>query len=113
MWDILHIAFWTFAVLYFSWCLQIIARKTSVANDWLAWIPVVNLFYMVRMADRPYWWALLLFVPVVNLYALCNIWGVIAQKRNRPGWVGILMLIPVVNYMTLTNLAIRDEALVS
>ena len=104
-----HIIFWTFAALYFSWCLQLIARKTETSKDWLAWVPVINIFYMVQVARLPMWWALLLFVPVVNLYALYVIWGDIAKLRNRPAWVAVFMLIPVLNYMTMTNLALKDR----
>lgn len=112
IWDVLHIIFWVFAYVYFAWCLQIIGRKTAAGNDWLAWVPVVNLYYMCVIANRPWWWAALLFVPVVNLYALYVIWGDIAVRRFRPNWVGILMIIPVINYMTLTNLALKDESMV-
>jgi hypothetical protein len=112
MWETLHIAFWVFAVLYFSWCLAVLGRKLNGGNEWLAWVPVVNIFYMVHLAQRPLWFALLLFVPVVNLWALYAVWADIATRRGRPSWVGFLMLIPVINYMTMTNLALRDESLV-
>ena len=37
-----------------------IARKTGTPSPWMAWIPVVNLVLMCRIAGRPGWWLLLL-----------------------------------------------------
>jgi hypothetical protein len=36
---------------------------------WKALIPVYNLFVFVTIAGKPWWWGLLLFVPVVNIVA--------------------------------------------
>ncbi len=103
------VGFIVFAVVYFSWCLQIIARKTETANDWLAWVPLVNIFYMVMVARKPLWWGLMLFVPVVNLAFLVMTWSAIALLRNKPAWAGYFMVIPVLNYMVLTRLAFHEE----
>jgi hypothetical protein len=33
---------------------------------WAALIPIYNLFVWIRIARRPEWWIVLLFIPVVN-----------------------------------------------
>lgn len=98
-----------FCVLYFSWCLQVIAKKLNVANDWMAWIPLVNIYYMVLVARQPAIWTLFMFIPFVNLYFMVKIWMEIAELRGRPRWAGYLMLVPVINYMTMTRIAFVDE----
>lgn len=108
--NIAWIAIGTAVYLYFAWCLQIIGNKTRVGDAWLAWVPVVNLYYMVRIAGRGPAWFLLLWVPIVNLYALTVIWNdIIERRRGAPSRAGVLMLVPVLNYMILTRLAFADE----
>jgi hypothetical protein len=34
---------------------------------WVALVPVLNLFVLMRVARRPWWWALVLFVPLVDV----------------------------------------------
>ena len=98
-----------FAVLYFSWCLQIIAKKLKVADDWMAWVPVLNIYYMVLVSRQPIIWTLFMFIPIVNFYFMVKIWAAISVLRGRPAWAGYLMLVPVLNYMVLSRLAFLEE----
>ncbi len=98
-----------FCVLYFSWCLNVIAKKLGVADDWMAWIPVLNIYYMVVIARQPAIWALLMFIPLVNLYIMVRVWMEIAELRGRPRWAGYLMLVPVLNFMVMTRIAFLEE----
>jgi len=34
---------------------------------WAAIIPIYNTIVMLEIADRPLWWILLLFIPIVNI----------------------------------------------
>ena len=105
------IAFWTFAILYFNACLFVIARKTTTPNAWLAWVPVVNLGYMVYLSGRPVWWTLGLFVPFLNLLVLALVWNrIIEKRRGAPSTAGWTMVVPVLNYMVMTRLAFHEQA---
>ncbi len=98
-----------FAVLYFSWCLQVIAKKLGTPDDWMAWVPLLNIYYMVLVARKPAIWALYMFIPIVNLYFMVQIWCEIAELRGRPRFAGYLMLVPVLNYMVMTRIAFLEE----
>ncbi len=98
-------AFGAFIYVYFAWCLAVIGQKLEDDATWMAWVPILNIYYMVRLAARPAWMFLVLWVPVVNLWALVTVWGDIAERRNKPRWAGFFMLVPVLNYMVLTRLA--------
>ena len=37
---------------------------------WAAVVPIVNLFYLCKIAGRPSWWLLLMLVPLVNFFVL-------------------------------------------
>jgi len=42
-------------------------------KGWEALIPVYNCLVLVRIIGRPWWWVLLLFIPLLNLFVLLEI----------------------------------------
>jgi len=46
--------------------LFLIARKTNTELPWLAFIPIANVYLMVRIADKPLWWLAILFLPIIS-----------------------------------------------
>lgn len=99
--------------LYTSYCLQKIAQKTNTPNDWLAWIPVINIVLMVQIAKLSLWWIVGLFIPIINIGVAVYIWWKIAENLRRPGWWGILMLIGPINLILLYFMAFKDPAVPS
>ncbi len=53
--------------LYQGYAFLIIAKRTGTANGWMAFIPILNVFLMLRIAKKPLWWFLLLLVPLINI----------------------------------------------
>jgi tetratricopeptide (TPR) repeat protein len=51
--------------VFTSLMLYLIANKTGTSLPWLAFIPIANIFLMVKVARKPLWWMALLFLPVV------------------------------------------------
>ena len=100
---------WTFPYIYFAFCLQVLAQKTKTTNAWLAWIPILNVFLMLNIAQKPLWWAVLILVPLVNIVIGIIIWMAIAQRRGKPSWWGILTIIPVIGILVPAYLAFSDE----
>lgn len=45
--------------------LYFIANKTGTALPWLAFIPIANLYLMMKIAGKPIWWFALFFAPVL------------------------------------------------
>ncbi|MBN3038688.1 MAG: hypothetical protein JW869_04635 [Candidatus Omnitrophica bacterium] len=91
--------------VYLSLALHIIAKKAGTSKRWLAWIPIASLYLMCKIANRPGWWTLLFFVPVVNLVIAIIVWEVIARACNKAGWLGVLIIIPFVNLLVPGYLA--------
>ena len=91
--------------LWVALCLYLIAKKLNTPDAWFAWIPILNLILMCRMADKPDWFVFLLFIPLVNIVVYLDIWMTIAEARNQSSWLGAFMLIPVVNLVILGILA--------
>ena len=96
------------AYVYVAYSLMTIANKTEVANSWMAWVPILNVILMLKVAGKPLWWILLFLIPLVNIIIGIIIWMRIAEARNKPGWWGILLIIPVVNIVVLGLIAFKD-----
>ena len=96
------------AYVYMSLALQTIAKKTSTANDWLAWIPIANLFLMLSIAKKPMWWFILFLIPLVGVVMMIIVWMAVAEARGKPNWWGVLMIVPLVNLVVPGYLAWGD-----
>ena len=96
------------AYVYVSLAVQTIAKKTGTANDWLAWIPIANLFLMLSIAKKPMWWFILFLIPLVGVVMLIIVWMAVAEARGKPNWWGVLMIVPFVNLVVPGYLAWAD-----
>ena len=91
--------------VYIALALTALARKTSTAHAWWAWIPIMHIVLMLGIARKPVWWIALLLIPVVNIVVAALIWMGIAQNRQRSGWWGAVAIVPVVNVIVPGYLA--------
>src|SRR5579872_6746962 len=66
--------------IYQSLALQTIADNTNTPNSWLAWVPIANLYLMVRIAEKPAWWFILFLVPLVGIVIIIIVWMAIAER---------------------------------
>jgi len=102
---------WFFSIIVYIWiaiCVQTIAKKTNTPDEWLAWIPIANVYLLCKMAGMSGWWTLAVFVPLLNIVMMIIWWWSVAEKRNKPGWLGILMVIPGVNIIVPGILAFSE-----
>ena len=67
---------------YMAYSLQTIANKTGTENGWMAWIPILNIYLMCKIAGKPGWWVLLFLIPLVNLVIGIIIWMAIARRTE-------------------------------
>jgi ABC-type sulfate transport system permease subunit len=85
---------------------------------WSSIIPIYNTLIMLRIVGRPWWWLLLLFVPIVNLviglivtYNLAQVFG-----KGLGFMLGLLFLpfifYPILAFGTATYLKPVREAVV-
>lgn len=108
-WGIGASIFWMFSSLlsyaYFGLALMFIAKKTKTPNGWMAWVPFLNIYLMVKAAGKSGLWIIALLIPFVNIVAIVLIWAAIAERLGKPAWWGILMLVPVANFVIVGILA--------
>jgi len=48
-------------------CLMFLAKKTKIPHYWMAFIPVLNIYLLCKVAGRPSWWTALYFFPLILL----------------------------------------------
>lgn len=99
--------------VYFALSLHIIANKTGTEGCWMAWIPILNVYLLCKIADKPGWWLILLLIPFVNIIITIIVWCGIASARGKPGWLGILILVPFVNIVFPGYLAFSRDTGIS
>lgn len=86
--------------IYMAICLMKIAKKTNTPNAWFAWIPILNIVLMFQISQKPMWWIIFLFIPILNIIGIIFmiiVWMAIAERVGKPSWWGILMIVPIAN----------------
>ncbi len=98
-----------------TWKLYVKAGKQA----WEAFIPVYNCIVLMKIINRPTWWTVLLFIPVINLIILPVVWVETLRSFGRNSttdtWLGIFTLGFYIYYINYTqNVShIPDRSLVS
>ena len=49
----------------------------------LAFIPIYNAFILMKIINRPFWWVILLFLPIINLLIFPVIWVETARSFGK------------------------------
>jgi hypothetical protein len=113
-WTALGIVIGLYLLLYlfYCYCCMLICQKAGHPPGILVWLPVMQLFPLLRAAGMSGWWFLACFVPVLNLVPLI-LWPLkIAKARGKSGWIGVLLLLPVTNLFAFLYLAFSNAAAV-
>lgn len=57
--------------------------KKADRQAWEAFIPVYNAVILMKIINRPWWWTILLFLPIVNLILFPVVWVEIARSYGK------------------------------
>ncbi|MCX5717850.1 MAG: DUF5684 domain-containing protein, partial [Nitrospirae bacterium] len=101
------VAIW---VVYYLLCLFLIAKKLGIPAPWTAWLPIVNLWTIVTCAGKPWWWMLILFIPLANIFIYIYLWMCISENCGKSKWLGLLILIPTADLVLYGILAFSRGA---
>jgi len=72
-------------------------------SGWLIFVPLVNMFVLLRIAGQPGWHFLLLFIPLVNLFVIIVMWVRLAQAFGKSTLFGLGLIF--FNWIFLIGLA--------
>ena len=106
---IFPIIFFVAVYVYFAYTQARMADRIGMSKyAWWAYVPILNLFLLFRMASKPAWWFVLCLVPLVNIVVFAVLWMEVAKAvRQSPVW-GILVLVPAVNFIALGIMAFAN-----
>jgi len=62
-----------------TWKLYIKAGRQA----WEAFVPIYNGVILMKIINRPWWWVILLFLPIVNLIMLAIVWVETARSFGK------------------------------
>lgn len=65
---------------------------------WAILIPIYNVIVYLQIVDKPLWWIILFFIPVVNFVIAILVLLAFVQKFGKPGWHVVLALFAGVIY---------------
>jgi hypothetical protein len=69
---------------------------------WAAIVPIYNMIVMLQIANKPIWWIILFFIPIVNIVIAILVAIEIAKRFNQGAGFGIgMVLLPFVFYPML------------
>jgi hypothetical protein len=97
-----------FVYLFFCYCCKLICEKAGGEPGVLVWLPLVQIFPMLRAARMPAMWFVGLLVPILNLVVSVLWCFKIAKARGKGVWVGIFLLLPVTNLLAFLYLAFSN-----
>ena len=84
--------------------------KKAGKPGWASIVPIYNIYIMCEIAEKEWWYILLLCVPFVNIYAMIVLYNGMAKKFGKGGgFVVGMILLPVVFFPMLAfgkNMAI-------
>jgi len=67
-------------------------------HAWEAFIPVYNAVILMRIINRPWWWTILLFLPIVNLIMFPVIWVETARSFGKNSRVDTILAIVTLGF---------------
>lgn len=65
---------------------------------WEAFIPVYNAIVLMKIINRPWWWTLLLFLPIVNLIMFAVVWVETARSFGKHSNLDTLLAVATLGF---------------
>ena len=62
-------------------------------KSFAAFIPIYNALVLMRLINRPWWWVILLFIPIVNIMMFPVIWIETCKNFGKKSWTSIFLVL--------------------
>jgi hypothetical protein len=91
--------------IFFSNVMRLICINAGTDPGVMIWLPVLQMFPMLRAAQMSPWSILLFLIPIVNIFAQIS-WSLkIAKACGKGTATGIMLFLPITNFFALLYLA--------
>jgi hypothetical protein len=99
------LGFVLFCYWFFCYCAMLICKKTGNEPGVMVWLPVLQIFPLLKAAGMSPLWFVGFLLPVFNIVAQI-IWSFkIANARGKGVLTGIFLLLPLTNLFAFLYLA--------
>ncbi len=95
-------------IIYLLWCacLKLICVNAGSKAGFMIWIPVLQMFPLLRAAQMSAWWFVAFLIPFVGVVAHI-VWCVkISRACGKGTLVALLLILPVTNLLAFLYLAV-------
>ncbi len=90
--------FWIVLLLVAGWQMYVKAGQ----KGWVAIIPILNLFGLLKIVHRPWWWVFLLLIPIVNFFVWILLMLDLAKAFGKGvGMALVLVFLTGIGYLVL------------
>ncbi len=102
---------WSMGCAYalFCYCSMLICRKAGTKGALWCWIPVIQIFPLLRAAGMSAWFFLLLFLPVINLFVGIAWCVKICRVRAKGPLATLFLLLPGTSPLAFMYLALSSD----
>lgn len=81
-------------------------------SAWKAIVPIYNAMILMRIINRPQWWVILLFIPIINVIIFPVIWVETIRSFGKNQWLDtVLALLTLGFYTYYVNYALNVKHL--
>ena len=85
--------------------------KKAGFEPWKAFVPFLNLYALMKIINRPWWWIIFAYIPIVNLLMIPTLWvqllQVFGKKTSKDLWLAVFTLglyVAYINYVEAEKL---------
>jgi len=76
--------------------------KSASFNPFLSFIPIYNGIILLKIINKPWWWLILLFIPIVNLLIFPVIWVGTIKSFGKKSLLDIFLVILTLGFYIYT-----------
>ena len=91
--------------------LSMLAARLGMRGGWMAWVPILNLFLLCRMARSSAAWILPALIPIVGLAVLAYLGARVARRMGMSAGVGVMWGVPFLGALVPIPMALGSRAL--
>jgi hypothetical protein len=91
--------------------LSMLAARLEIRGGWMAWIPILNLFLLCRMARSSWVWVIPALIPIAGLAVLAYLGARVAKRLGMSGAVGALFGVPFLGALVPIPMALGSAPL--
>jgi len=96
--------------LFFAYCSRLICEKAGQTPGVMIWLPILQIFPLLKAAGMSPIWFLAYCVPLLNAVPQL-VWAVkISKARGKSGWVAFWLIFPLTSLFAFLYLAFSEGA---